>query len=84
MLSDNRWQGPEQVSWVKLQDAFLTWKREMGYRWVEKKRWVLKGRNHQVQRNGGLGLGLGGDPTICPDQDFLTRAQVLGGIYKPW
>lgn len=30
-----------------------------------------------------LSLGLGGDPTMGPEQDFLTRAQVLGGIYKP-
>lgn len=30
-----------------------------------------------------LGLGLGGDSLICLEQDFLTRAQVLGGIYKP-
>ena len=42
-----------------------------------------RGEESSSTKKWRLSLGLGGDPTICPEQDFLTRAQVLGGIYKP-
>lgn len=56
MLSDNRWQGPEQVSWVKLQDAFLAEKGEWEVGEWKRRDGFSRG-GIQVQRNGDSVLG---------------------------